>query len=69
MYTQIVERFVSVGFSPLNPPKLGDFDPEQWLKLLGVSRSSDQIHRQFEPPLSQTIHKLPERLIKLLPIG
>jgi len=33
VYTQIVEHFVSVGLRPLNPPKLGDFDPEQWLEL------------------------------------
>ena len=23
-------HFVWVGFSPLDPPKLGDFEPEQW---------------------------------------
>ncbi|KAM3101972.1 hypothetical protein ACKFKH_32595 [Phormidesmis sp. 146-20] len=24
-----VTRFVAISFSPLNPPKLGDFDPEK----------------------------------------
>ena len=27
-YTEIVDRFVSVGFCPLNPPNLGDFEIE-----------------------------------------
>ncbi len=26
MYTQIVRRSVSVGFCPLNPPRVGDFE-------------------------------------------
>jgi len=28
VYTEIVDRFVSVGFCPLNPPNLGDFEIE-----------------------------------------
>jgi hypothetical protein len=36
VYTQVVDHFVSVGFSPVNPANL-DFESEQFLAVSDIS--------------------------------